>query len=91
MTRPWLVYTPFTQNVLVDTTRNMGNPIQYDNYFSVDLIDNAGQWAGEGEIKGAEEEGDIGSFITGKDFQDIAKGENAGKQTPSIRNDRIDW
>lgn len=91
LTRPWLIYTPFIQNVLVDNARNMGNPIQYWNYFTVFLFDSSGQWGGEGEVKDAEEEGDIGSFISGKNFDDIAKGENADNKTPSIRNDRIDW
>ena len=93
LTWPWLIYTPFIQNVRIETNpaNNMGTPVQYFNYFWINYVSNQGQWGGEGEVKDAQREGDIGSFITGKDFEDIAEGENAGESSPTIRNDRIDW
>ena len=93
ITWPWLIYTPHRSDTTIDSdpTNNMGTPIQYYNYFWFEYFSNLGEWGGEGEVKDAEKEGDIGSFITGKDFQDIAKGENANEQSPTIRYDSIDW
>lgn len=79
-TKPWFIYTPNDDTMLMD--RDGANNIYY-NYFNVSFK-NQGEWGGEGEVKGATKAGDVGKFVGDKDHQ-------ANENSNLKQNSRLDW